>query len=112
MFLEDSAQPLRREIVEIAINMLAGSTSFIAGARRISMMCFEAGLGDDPDLNPFVGIDSETDALPIDPEIRSLWSPTALDRLQPEIDRAEKWAQQVLSLHCERLIAKLKPTQL
>ena len=109
MLPEEPELSLRREIVEIAISMLAGSTSFIAGARRISSMRFQAALEDDPDLIAFVAVDSETDVLPIDPEIRSLWSPTALDRLQPEIDKAEKWAQEVLSSCCERLIAKLKP---
>jgi hypothetical protein len=104
---EMSQEALRREIVETATEMLAGSISFIAGARRITAIGFRAGLDNDGDMIAFVGADSETDTLPIDPEIRKLWSPIALEQLQPEIDKAEAWAAEFLTPHCEQLIAKL-----
>jgi hypothetical protein len=45
------------------------------------------------DFRPFIGIDSETEALPFG-KMRAHWQPAALEALQPEIDRMETWAQQ------------------
>jgi len=60
----DPAQA-RRMIVSAARNMLAGTLSFIEGAREINRLRHYAELPDfDPDVLPFVAIDSETDALP------------------------------------------------
>ncbi|MGA7712223.1 MAG: hypothetical protein WCA81_10000 [Rhizomicrobium sp.] len=98
----------RQKIVKIASEMLAGSLSFIKGARQIAQLSFEAELSNDLDIRLFVGIDSETDALPLDPEIRKLWIPSALEKLQPEIDKAEAWARQVGTPRCERLIERFK----
>jgi len=56
---------LQREIGDTAAAMLAGSISFIAGARHICTICFEAGLEKDPDILRLRGIDSETDSLPL-----------------------------------------------
>jgi len=98
----------RLRIVETVAQMLAGSLSFIEGARRISGLRFDAEIPDDPDIVPFVMIDSETDALPLDPEVRKRWSPLALEKLQIEIDQAETWARQVGAPHCENLRARFQ----
>ena len=92
----------RREIGRVAVAMLKGATSFIEGSRELSQLHFIAGLEDDPDLIAFVGIDSETDALPMG-ELRKMWNADALAKLQPEIDRAEAWARKFGHSHCERL---------
>lgn len=104
--MTDLAAQSKRKIAETAAQMLAGTISFIVGARRISRFGYEAGIHDDPDILPFIGIDSETDALPLDPEIRRHWSPVALEKLQPEIDRAEEWAKQFGTPYCERLVTR------
>ncbi len=96
----------KRKIAETAAQMMAGTVSFIVGARSICQFGYEAGIHDDPDILPFVGIDSETDALPLDSELRRLWSPVALEKLQPEIDRKEEWARQFGTPYCERLVIR------
>jgi hypothetical protein len=55
-----------------------------------------------------VAVDSETDALPVDPEVRKLWSPSALENLDAEIKDAEKWAMSVLAPHCEKLVRRFR----
>jgi hypothetical protein len=60
----------------------------------------------DPDVVRFVAIDSETDALPFG-DVRKLWAPAALEKLQPEIDRKEQWAREIGTPHCRSLIQRL-----
>lgn len=95
------------EIVAIARNMLDGGQSFIEGARQIVALRDAAGLDYfDPDIVRFVAIDSETDTLPFG-DVRKLWAPAALEKLQPEIDRAEQWARETGTSHCRNLIQRL-----
>jgi len=57
----------RQKIAEVAQGILDGHVGIIDGARQIRALCSgHVGLDErDPDLNTFVGIDSETDDLPI-----------------------------------------------
>ena len=90
----DKPDPMlaRQMIVRAARDMLAGTLSFIEGAREIVRLRAYAKLPDlDPDLLPFIAIDSETDALPMG-EVRKFWSAEALYKTQPEIERREAWA--------------------
>jgi hypothetical protein len=97
---------VQRKIAETAGEMLAGTPSFIEGARRINGLRVKAQLLDfDPDIAPFIAIDSETDALPLG-SVRKLWKPEALKKLQPEIERLERWAGQHGRLSCQKLIER------
>jgi len=97
----------RLEIAVIAHLLLDGGLSFIEGARRISALRHAAGLGDfDPDIVPFIAIDSETDTLPFG-DVRGLWAQAALEKLRPQIDRAEQWARETGRIHCQNLIDRL-----
>ncbi|HEY1613892.1 MAG TPA: hypothetical protein VGF97_09410 [Rhizomicrobium sp.] len=94
----------KKDIALTARRMLAGSVSFIEGSRKIISLQAAANIREnDPDFHAFLGISSETDALPLG-EIRSLWNPEALVKLQPEIDRAEEWAKAFGTPCCQRLI--------
>jgi hypothetical protein len=96
----------RQMIVAAARGMLAGTLSFVEGAREINRLRSYAKLPDlDPDILPFIVIDSETDALPVG-EVRKLWSPEALAKIQPEIDRREAWAAEDGRADCQRLISR------
>ena len=96
----------RKKIAVTARHMIAGAISYIEGARRISALGTESDLErDDADIEPFILIESETDALPIG-KTRELWKPEALTKLQPEIDRAEQWARDIATVHCHNLIAR------
>ena len=95
----------RIEISAIARDILDGRTTWVEGARAITARRFDADLERDEDIIPFVGIDSETDALPYG-EMQSLWKPEALAKLQPEIDKAEAWARTIAAKHCHNLIER------
>jgi hypothetical protein len=96
----------RLDIAAAARAMLDGHMSFIEGARRIAELRFYADVPDlDEDLMAFVLIDSETDTYPFG-ETRLLWNAPALAKLQPDIDRSERWARDVGEEHCRRLIER------
>ena len=96
----------RRRILKAAQDMLAGKLSYIEGARKIVAAGTTARLDErDADLLPFVGIVSETDALPFG-EMREHWQAAALDALQPEIDQKEAWARGFGELHCRILVKR------
>lgn len=108
MSSEPEAEAARQQIIQTAQSMLDGTLSFIEGARLIGHLRWEAGFPDfDPDILPFVAIDSETDALPIG-DVRKLWAPDALQKLQPEIEQSEKWARDIGYPYCQKLIDRLR----
>jgi hypothetical protein len=90
-------------IADTAAAMLDGSISYLLGARRIMDLGFKADLDRDPDFLPFIGVYSESDALPLDPEFRKRWQPEALLRLEPAIEAKERWAREFLRPYCVRL---------
>jgi len=96
----------RRRIAETARQMMRGDISFIDGARRIDRLRSSAELAaSDTDIIPFIAIESETDALP-NGDDSQYWAPDALMRLKPEIDSAEKWAQDIGTAAVNRLIER------
>jgi hypothetical protein len=96
----------RHTIFRAALDMLAGKLSYIEGARKIVAMGTTARLDErDGDLLPFVGIVSETDALPFG-EMRKHWQAAALGALQPEIDQKEAWARGFGEPHCRNLVER------
>jgi hypothetical protein len=96
----------RRRIVEAAETMLAGKLSFIEGARLICDLRSMSGLAnDDPDIVPFRGIDTETDTLPLG-KLWELWAADAWEKLEPEIDSAEKWAEEIGREACRSLVRR------
>jgi hypothetical protein len=103
MHHDPEVEKARLEIAQVARAMLGGMLSFIEGARRLHSLRFAGKLDNDLDLLLFTGIDSETDALPIGPE-RIHWADEALEKLEPEIEAAERWAKEVGRPHCQRLI--------
>jgi hypothetical protein len=106
MSLEPDIKTARRQVVEAARAMLDGTLPFIEGSRRIRALHRYVGLPKgDPDMLRFTAIDSETDALPFS-EVRKLWQPEALAKLQPEVDRAEQWAREFGHAACQSLIER------
>lgn len=106
--MTDFKEHSRQRMVEAASRMLAGTLTFLEGARQISDLRFDAGLSDDPDVLVFVCIDSETDDLPVTGELRELWEPSALERLRPRIDEAEAWARKIGTTCCENMIVRFE----
>ncbi|MGC2778520.1 MAG: hypothetical protein WA418_23100 [Bradyrhizobium sp.] len=95
----------RKLILEAATGILSGGVSPIEGARRIAIHRFAARLETDPDILPFVGIDSETDALPLGSD-RVHWRAQSLDELQPTIDAAQARARDFADKHCRSLLQR------
>src|SRR3989442_14359509 len=85
---------IRGKIVAICQAMLKEEIGVIPGSRRLNSLEIElrhqeAGSFErDEDFLTFVGIDSETDHLPVDVE-RKNWSVEALQRKDEEIAKAE-----------------------
>ena len=98
----------RGKILKAAQDMLTGKLSYIEGARSFVVAWTTTRLDErDADFLPFVGIVSETDALPIGEE-RKYWQVTALDALQPEIDQTEVWARWFGEPHCRGLVERFQ----
>lgn len=95
----------RKQIIEAAKWVLSGRTSAIEGARIIARCRFTARLEEDPDVLPFVGIASETEALPLGTD-RIHGQARALTDLQPKIDEAEAWASDFAQSHCKNLLTR------
>jgi hypothetical protein len=106
MDAEAYIEQARRTIAETARAMLAGRMSFIEGARALVRLRWAAELPQfDDDIMPFVGIDSQTDALPLG-RVREHWAPASLEKLQPEIDEAERWAKEFGEAACRKLVER------
>jgi hypothetical protein len=102
----------RGAIFEAAKAMLAGTLSYIEGARKIIAARAAARFDEwDADLVPFLGIVSETDTLPFG-EARSHWRAAALDALQAEIAKKEAWARQFGESHCRNLVERFSNGQI
>src|SRR5262245_46979328 len=95
----------RRLILESAKDVLSGTISPIEGARNIARTRFDARLESDPDILRFVGIDSETDALPIGTD-RIHWQTQALAQLQGEIDKSQARARDAVATYCQSLLSR------
>jgi len=79
----------QQEIVRVARRIVDGSIGIIAGAREMSRLHFRSHSKEkDEEFLVFVGIDSETDHLPVG-EVRRHWSAEALVRKDAEIKKAE-----------------------
>ena len=109
---EEAAQALaaRQAIRATMERMLNGSLSYLEGSRIVARTRFDADLEWDPDILPFVGAASETEALPIGDE-RKFWSAAALEGLQPKIIEAEGWEKGLLETHCRNFIRRFVPPE-
>jgi hypothetical protein len=97
----------RRQLVALAASLLAGQLSYLEGAPQVQALLRKVGGVDDrdPDFDAFVLISSETDHLPLQKH-RGMWSPSALERLEPQFRRVEEWARGFAPKACESLIAR------
>ena len=103
---EQYIQLKRKEACQIIGEMLNGSICYLSGSIMLSSLMFEIDVPeDDTDFLVFVAIASETDNLP-NGEVRKNWSKTALYRLEPEIQKATKWAKDISVNNCESIIAR------
>ena len=105
---ENYMQIQRQRFYEIAKATLAGDLGVITGVRQLIAFQHKIELAEaEDDFRVLVGIDSETDHLPIGSQ-RLNWSETALRKKEREIVEAEAHAAEDVLRVCQRLIAKLE----
>ncbi len=102
-FTEQSPQ---QQVVEAASAMLHGELGIIEGSRLLAGLCCRvSSLEHDPDFLCFVGIDSETDHLPIG-DIRQHWASEALAVKDAEIRAAESFHRDHAIAACQVLLRR------
>ena len=86
--------------------MLSGDVSFFEGAIQVCLIRHNIEVPeDDPDIEAFVLIESETDHLP-PKNIQHRWASKAIKNLQHDFERIEVWAKPFASAACENLIKR------
>ncbi len=85
--------------------MLSGELGIVAGARQLATWRFDVGADRDPDFTFFVGIDSETDDIPVG-DVRARWNPEALKTKDAELQRFEASVRDKALQACQKLIEK------
>jgi hypothetical protein len=94
--------------IETAKAILEEKVGVIEGARLMQGLLWQAeDSEEDGDLLVFIGIDSETDDLPVGEE-RQHWSEEALKEKDIEIRRCEKLYREAAREACARIIERWK----
>lgn len=94
-------------IVSTAHAILTNEIGIIEGARKLCDCRFRVKAEDDKDFLFFVGLESETDHLPIG-KVQKYWKPTALKNKQEEIASVEKFYAEKAFTACNNLIVKYR----
>jgi hypothetical protein len=84
---------------------LSGGAGLIETARALTRFGHELGARLEPDFITFMGIDSETDALPVGPA-RQPWAADALVEADRKIAQIEDFYRQRATASAQRLIAR------
>ena len=96
----------QQRVVQVAEQILNQEIGLIEGARLLSRLRGEVTESQfDPDFTLFVGIDSETDALPVGDE-RQLWADSVLLEKDKEIKRLEDFYRDNVVAACKVLISR------
>ncbi len=96
----------RAKVASLATKILMKEMCMIEGAKEIIALRHELDVDEtDKDILVFVLIVSETDALPIG-KVRQLWAKDSLAEKEPEIQKAEQWAQEVGVDACRNLVER------
>jgi hypothetical protein len=94
-----------REWVRVAHGILDGSIGIVAGARQFTSLRFRSRTEKDSDILVFIGIDSESDHLPIG-DVRRHWNTEALKIKDEELQHYESRVKDRAFRACESIIAR------
>jgi hypothetical protein len=94
---------LQKEIVEICDAVIHGNAGVIFASRKLRDLHYQMFDNVDDDFRIFIGIESETDELPIGDE-RQYWDAAVLTEKDKEIAEYEKKAEKDVIESCRRLI--------
>jgi hypothetical protein len=95
----------RREMIRVARRILDGTVGIVAGARQLTRLRFPSRTENDSDILVFIGIDSESDHLPIG-DVRQHWNPDALLVKDAELTDYEARVRERAFEACRNLIEK------
>jgi hypothetical protein len=95
----------RKQIVEVAQDLLSGRISLIEGARGLSRTRPCSTSENDPDLLLFVQIDMQTQDIPIGP-IRKEWDADALKKKDLEIQKHEALFRESATAAAQRIVKR------
>ncbi len=95
----------RKEVVLVAQSVLSGSCGIVEGARQLSGLAHRLAAENDPDFTFFIGVDSETDHLPIG-DVRQRWAADALRKKDEELISLEGFFRADALCACRNLILK------
>jgi hypothetical protein len=98
-------QSARAGVVTAARSILSGELGVVAGARQLASLRFDVGAEHDPDFIFFVGVDSETDHLPLG-NVRSHWKPDVLSAKDAVLTAYEAKVHERAFEVCRSLIQK------
>lgn len=91
------------QVVEVCRAILNGETKVLSGVRKLCRLHYELFEQIDDDFVLFIGIDSETDDLPIGDE-RQYWNEEVLLKKDKEIAEYEARVKQDVFDGCRKLI--------
>jgi len=102
-----SVEENRRSAVEVARRVIAGDLRIIEGCRQLTRLGHHVveNWMRDPDFVVFVGLESETDHLPLEEE-RADWNPASFEAQQAEVARFEEAARDEVMAACRSVIAR------
>jgi hypothetical protein len=105
IYNEEHRRDARAKIVTVARGILAGELGIVAGARQLAPLHFDVAVKDDPDVIFFVGVDSESDHLPVG-EVRRHWNAEALRAKDADLEIFEARVRVGALEACRSLIRK------
>ena len=92
----------RQRAREVAQSVLDGRTTVLEAVRELVYLAHTDAIADVEDRRLIIGIESETDHLPVG-EVRRLWAPEALRKKDAEIASAEAWWKADFLEACKRI---------
>lgn len=99
-----------RKAREIAQAVLDGRTTVLEAARALVSLAHTDAVADVEDRRFIIGIESETDHLPVG-EVRTLWASSALKEKDVEIARAEELYRADFLETCRRIVQTELPSR-
>lgn len=103
-------QFLRIRVVQLCKAFLSEQLGVIEVSRRLSRVYWGAREERDEweQIRLFIGIDSMTDHLPVEPDVRARWNREALEQKDGEIRQAEAYYQADVLEACTKLLQKYR----
>ena len=100
---KDHILALQRDVLEICQSVIKGSTGVIDASRKLRNLHYQMFQNVDDDFRIFIGIESETDHLPVGDE-RQYWDVAVLSEKDKEIAEYEDKVIKVVVESCKKLI--------